>query len=164
MAPIIGDRIVLRLLREDDLPIVLAWRNADRNRVRFTYSEPIAWEQHVAWYQRYLERDDDFVWVFEQREPPEPVGQFSLYNVDWPNRRAECGRLLIGKLALRGLGYAEEGVRLCLRHAVEVMGLHEIYCFIQRTNRSSIAVALATGFFVDTLDGEMVRLVFRSGG
>lgn len=160
--PLVGDRVTLRLLGEGDLPLTLAWRNADCNRVWFVHSEPITWEQHLAWFERTRDRDDDLVWVIELRDTGRPVGQVSVYNVEWARRRAECGRLLIGDLAVRGRGLAREAIRLCVGHATVGMGLEEVYCSIVRSNAASRAAFAGAGFHLDTDDGHMVRMVFRT--
>ena len=87
----------MRLLEERDLPLTLEWRNREENRHWFFSSDPIAPEQHRRWFDRYKEKDDDFVFVIEEMESlKRPVGQLSLYDIDWAAGRAEFGRLLIG--------------------------------------------------------------------
>jgi RimJ/RimL family protein N-acetyltransferase len=152
----------LRPLTEDDLPLTLAWRNADCNRVWFSHPGCISWEEHSAWFARYQERDNDYVWVIEHGEPSRPIGQLSLYNVDWQERRAEYGRLLIGDLSVRGKGLATLATRMCLQHATGAMGLHEVYCFIKVDNVTSRRACAAAGFFDATSDGQMVRMEFRA--
>jgi diamine N-acetyltransferase len=159
--PLTGVRVRLRMLGEEDLPLTLAWRNADCNRVWFMTSEPIAWDQHIAWFERYRQRDDDFVWVIEQLDSPGPIGQVSIYNVDWEQRRAECGRLLIGDLAVRGRGLAQEAIRVCVGYATVVLGLTEVYCVILPDNFPSRAAFAAAGFLLSQESGQAVQMVFR---
>jgi len=45
-----------------------AWRNQDHIRKWFFHSDPITTEQHLAWWQRYQDRDDDFVFIIEETE------------------------------------------------------------------------------------------------
>jgi RimJ/RimL family protein N-acetyltransferase len=56
-------RVRMRLLEERDLPLTLEWRNREENRQWFFSSDPIAPEQHRRWFERYKEKDDDFVFV-----------------------------------------------------------------------------------------------------
>lgn len=158
--PIVGERVTLRMLREEDLPLTLSWRNADCNRVWFIHSAPIAWEQHLAWFARYRERDDDFVWVIEPHGEARPVGQVSIYDVDWARRRAECGRLLVGDPAARGKGFAKDAIRACTAHAAAGWGIREICCHILRKNTASRASFAAAGYALDADDGRIVRMTF----
>lgn len=152
----------LRPLTEDDLALTLAWRNADCSRVWFSQPEPISWDVHCAWFARYRERDNDYVWVIEHGEPSHPVGQLSLYNIEWQERRAEYGRLLIGDMSVRGKGIATLATRMCLQHAAGAMGLVEVFCFIKIDNVASRRACASAGFVETTSDGQMVRMEFRA--
>src|SRR5215831_3487205 len=98
IAPLETHGVRLRLLEERDLALTRAWRNQDEIRRWFLTSDPITAEQHQEWFRRYLERDDDFVFVIEETEVLRcAVGQASVYHVDWSKGRAEFGRLMIGE-------------------------------------------------------------------
>ena len=58
LMPIIEDeRVRLRPLTEDDLPLTLTWRNQDVVRQWFFHSDLIQFEQHRAWFEIYRERE-----------------------------------------------------------------------------------------------------------
>jgi RimJ/RimL family protein N-acetyltransferase len=144
-----GDRTRLRLLTETDLPTTLAWRNQDHIRRWFFHPEVITLEQHLAWYDRYRDRDDDFVFVIEETSDLQrPVGQVSLYRIDWAARRAEYGRLIIGDAEASGRGLAREATRLVLEIAFEVLGLEEVHLEVLTNNVRAIAVYDSCGFEV----------------
>jgi RimJ/RimL family protein N-acetyltransferase len=147
IAPIVSGRIRLRLLEEADLAVTLAWRNQDHIRRWFLTSGLIAPEQHRAWFDQYRNRDDDFVFVIEEtRTLDRPVGQAALYHVDWPARRAEFGRLLIGDADARGLGLAKEATRRLVDEALNGWGLREVHLECLATNAAALAVYDACGF------------------
>src|SRR5262245_27558728 len=84
IAPLVNGRVRLRLLEEEDLPLTLVWRNQDENRQWFFSSDIIAPEQHRRWFDQYRDRDDDFVFVIEEIDTlKRPVGQLSLYRIEW---------------------------------------------------------------------------------
>jgi diamine N-acetyltransferase len=70
-------RVRLRLIEAQDLPRTLAWRNQEHVRRWFFDSEPLAHEQHAAWFARYQQRDDDFVFIIEETGEmlPSPSGR-----------------------------------------------------------------------------------------
>ena len=82
VAPIVGSRVQLRLLSAADLPLTLAWRNQDQIRRWFVHSDVLTWDQHHAWFQRYAERDDDFLFVIEDtvRLRRHPEGAVHLFD------------------------------------------------------------------------------------
>jgi diamine N-acetyltransferase len=70
----------------------LAWRNRDEVRVWFKTREPLVPESHRAWFESYVRRDNDFLFIIE--ESGRAVGQASVYKVDWKKREAEVGRFV----------------------------------------------------------------------
>lgn len=147
LGPIEGPRTRLRLLEEADLPMTLAWRNQDEVRRWFLHSDVITPAEHRAWYQRYTERDDDFVFVIEETvDLRKPVGQVALYRIDWRWHRAEYGRLLIGEPEARRRGLAGEATRLILDYAFGSLELAEIELVVYGDNRPALAIYRACGF------------------
>ncbi len=137
----------LRLLTAADLPLTLAWRNRDDIRRWFIHSDAISPEQHQAWFDGYCSRDDDFVFIIEEcRRLHRPVGQISLYHVDWVAKRAEYGRLMIGDPAAQGQGLARAATRLLLVVAWSLFQLEEIYLEVFQHNLPAIAVYRDCGF------------------
>ena len=75
IAPLPGPRTTLRLLSPADLPRTLAWRNQERVRTAFITSSVLSEDGHRRWFDAYVERDDDFVFIIEARDSGRPVGQ-----------------------------------------------------------------------------------------
>jgi RimJ/RimL family protein N-acetyltransferase len=151
--------VTLRLLEARDLDLTREWRNQDHIRRWFFHPEVISAEQHEAWFLRYIERDDDFLFIIEEtRELKRPVGQISLYNVDWGAARAEYGRLMVGDPAASGRGLARDATRLLLDAAFRSLGLCEVYLEVMADNASAIAVYRACGFSETGREGTVVRM------
>jgi diamine N-acetyltransferase len=157
--PLVNDRVRLRLLQESDLPLTLAWRNADDIRKWFFSTAIIGADQHRAWFEQYKVRDDDFVFVVEETQTlGRAVGQAALYHVDWSARRAEFGRLMIGDPEARGLGLARLALSRLLQHAHTVWSLREVYLECFADNVRAIDVYAACGFEKVSDDGTVVRM------
>jgi len=158
--PLVGDRVCLRLLEEVDLPRTLAWRNQAHIRRWFVHSDMIAPEQHRRWYDGYRERDDDFVFVIEETQTlRKPVGQVSLYRIDWARRRAEYGRLMIGEADAAGRGLAHEATDVLLRYASTAWGMREIELEVFADNAAAIAIYTACGFRERERRGALLQMV-----
>jgi diamine N-acetyltransferase len=137
----------LRLLEKRDLELTLSWRNDEENRRWFFTTDVIALDTHRRWYEHYRHRDDDFVFVIEETETlKRPVGQLSLYRIEWDAGRAEFGRLLIGDADARGLGLAQLATACLTDEALARWGLREIRCECRTVNTRAIAVCAACGF------------------
>ncbi len=145
--PMKADPIRLRLLKRADLPMTLRWRNQDRIRKWFIHSTILTQEQHAAWFNRYLRRDDDFVFIIEEtRLLKKPIGQISLYQIDWSRKRSELGRFMIGEEDARGKGFANRAVELLIGFAFRQWKLVEIHIDVFRENVAALALYQKCGF------------------
>jgi diamine N-acetyltransferase len=157
LAPLPAGRIRLRLLEERDLPQTLAWRNQDHIRCWFFSNQRLTLPQHTAWFARYQQCDDDFVFIIE--EPGgRPIGQVALYNVDWTGARAEFGRLMIGESDASGRGLAREAIDAIVNMAFEQLGLREVYLEVLPSNMRAIKIYKSCGFEITGRSEKAVRM------
>jgi RimJ/RimL family protein N-acetyltransferase len=157
--PIENERLRLRLIEEADLPLTLAWRNQDHIRKWFFTSEPITPEQHQGWYARYRDRDDDFVFLVEEREVLcRPVGQVAIYHVDWASRSAEFGRLMIGDLQAQGMGLGREATAMLVDCAIHALNLRRLYLEVLHDNTRAIGIYESCGFEKLGLQGDTLTM------
>jgi len=152
-------RVRLRLLEAQDLPRTLAWRNQDHIRCWFFFRERLTLDQHNGWFARYQRRDDDFVFIIEETGGEQrPVGQASLYNIDWDRGTAEYGRLMIGAADAVGRGLAREATNAIVALAFEQLGLREIHVEVVPANIRSIKLCEACGFEITDRTDRAVRM------
>ena len=163
IAPLVSGPVRLRLLEEADLPLTLAWRNQDHIRKWFFYSDVITPDQHRHWFEQYRHRDDDFVFVIEDLDTlKRPVGQASLYHIDWDGRRGEFGRLLIGDPAAVGLGIAAAATRLLLGEAFSSWGLAQLDLEVLQSNAPALAIYRRYGFIETGRKGDTIAIRVRT--
>lgn len=163
--PICGRRVRLRLLEEADLPLTLAWRNRDAVRVWFTHSDVLSPETHRAWFEKYRVRDNDFVFVIElpsENGPARPVGQLSVYDIDWSRGTAEIGRLLVGEPDAERRGYGVEAFRLLCGYSFTGLGLRTLLGRVLPHNSRSQALCLRCGFVNQGIGGGHVNLTLQA--
>ena len=150
LSPIIGSRVQLRLLTVADLPLTRAWRNQDHIRQWFLTPGVISAARHAAWFAAYVQKDTDFVFIIEELDETgavsRPVGQIALYNIEWQQRRAEYGRLMIGEWQATGRGLAKEATQLLLAYGFQQFGLQEITLETFSHNTTAIGLYQACGF------------------
>jgi RimJ/RimL family protein N-acetyltransferase len=144
IAPLVDADVSLRMLESTDLPATLAWRNHADSRAWFHSTDPITETQHRDWFARYLERDDDYVFVLDAGGVP--VAQVSLYDI--ADGSAEFGRLLVDPAA-RGRGLSHRAIALCLRVADEVLLLERVHLEVKRDNVRAIRGYEVAGFRAD---------------
>ena len=145
--PLVTERLTLRLLEERDLPATLAWRNRDDIRCWFLNPDKLVWENHLGWFRKYQERDDDFMFVIEENgNVQRPVGQIGLYRVDWEASQAEYGRLMIGEPTGAGRGLAQEATEALLGFAQISLKLRRVYLEVMNHNDRAIKLYQRCGF------------------
>jgi RimJ/RimL family protein N-acetyltransferase len=152
-------RIILRLIQKSDLPLTLSWRNSDDIRQWFLTTDVIRAERHREWYQRYEGLDNDFVFIILSKEMGlQPVGQISLYAIDWIRSIGEYGRLMIGDKQARGKGYAKSASLLLFKISFEIFGLKQILLEVKQDNHAAISLYHSLGFFETDINNGLVRM------
>jgi RimJ/RimL family protein N-acetyltransferase len=145
--PFENENVILRPLEISDLPLTLRWRNQDEVRKWFVYSDVLSVETHYGWYENYKDLDDDFVFIILAKDLGNmPVGQISLYRIDWDLAVAEYGRVMIGEQPARGKGYASQATKLLLEHGFKSFQLKEITLEVRDDNKTAIALYKSRGF------------------
>lgn len=163
ISPLENERVILRLLESKDLPLTLFWRNQDHIREWFVNTDVIQEDRHIAWFDRYVELDNDFVFVILAKDMNnQPVGQISVYNIDWDAGIAEYGRLMIGHPNTNRKGYAKEATNLLLDFAFNTLKLREIFLEVKKDNVSALAVYKSAGFNVIDSSDHLTKMVIRS--
>jgi [ribosomal protein S5]-alanine N-acetyltransferase len=85
------------------------------------------------------------------------VGYLSVTNIDFWNRKAEWGGIIIGaKFANKG--YATEAAKLMLQHVFEELNLNRFSGYWLETNKASLRIAEKLGF---TKEGLIREIVFK---
>ncbi len=161
--PLSGRWVRLRLLEHGDLPLTLRWRNDDTIRPWFFSSDLISAPVHEQWWQGYRERDDDFVFIIEDTTlENQPVGQASVYRVDWDRKCAEFGRLMLGEPTARGRGLARDAVNVLTAFAFDGLGLTELSLQLKQANTVAASVYESCGYSVtDCSDGIVTMTLLR---
>jgi RimJ/RimL family protein N-acetyltransferase len=156
LAPLMADAFCLRLLRVEDLPTTLAWRNREDIRVQFIHSDIITWEQHLAWWEQYQAKNNDFVFIIEETQHlHRPVGQVSLYNIDLDKGEAEFGRLMIWDNEARRKGLARRATEALVAWAFDTLKLKRIYLRVFKNNIAAVNLYRRCGFIIDGEKGEL---------
>ena len=147
LAPLSGVGFGLRLLRADDLTTTLTWRNREDIRHQFIQSDIIGWDRHLAWWEEYRTKDNDFVFIIEEAEElKRPVGQVSLYHIELEKSEAEYGRLMVGDNEARRRGLAKRATDLLLAWSFDSLRLKRIYLEVFKDNTHALKLYHRCGF------------------
>lgn len=114
-------------------------------------------DRHMAWFNQYLARDDDYVFIIERlSRKKEPIGQISLYKIDLEKRKAEFGRLLIGEPAAKRKGIAKKATEILLDYAFTNLGIKTIQLEVLPGNSPAILLYEKCGFTQTSMNADSI--------
>lgn len=132
----------LRRIQENDLDLILKWRNTDRIRKNMFQDGIIGWQQHVAWFETLQFRDDQVVLLFLLSN--EPVGVVNFTNINHIENSCEWGFYIGREQVPKGSGLAM-GI-LALEFAFLTLGVDSIIGQCFDSNRASSSYHEKLGF------------------
>lgn len=139
-----GDACLIRKVTEEDLPMVLAWRNhADVRRYMFTQHE-ISLDEHRNWYAKASQDRSRCLLIVEEDQQSIGYVQFSKVEEDGVADWGFYARPDAPKGTGRKLGV------MALNHAFGPLKLHKVCGQAIESNQASIAFHQRLGF---TLEG-----------
>jgi diamine N-acetyltransferase len=164
---IYGERIRLRAVEKDDLPLFVAWLNDPDVYQGLLIHSPLSQTEEEGWYERMLTRPvDEHVMAIDVRQAaPQGVeawkliGSLAFDAIDWRIRAAEFG-ILIGDKSYWNKGYGTEAVRLLVKHGFTTLNLNSIYLHVFETNPRAIRAYEKAGF---TIEGTERQAEYKDG-
>lgn len=160
-----GAELLLRPLGENDIEPLRLLRNRPENRKWFFGSGEITQEAQEAWFERYLTKENDYMFAAFLPQTPETfVGAAAIYGYDAADNSFEIGRLLLdsANLPRRGLG-AELVQCLCLITKAVFPGA-SLRAEVYSDNERSLRCFLKNGFVINGMteeEGKQVVLLSR---
>jgi UDP-4-amino-4,6-dideoxy-N-acetyl-beta-L-altrosamine N-acetyltransferase len=135
--------ITLNKLKEIDLPLVLAWRNAPEVRQYMYLTHEISEAEHHAWFIR-MKHDPQALWYIHQDENGKSNGVVYFTQYQPENRSAFWGfytapDTLVGTGTKLGLSALDE--------AFNVLNLHKLNAEVISTNERSLHFHDKLGFY-----------------
>jgi RimJ/RimL family protein N-acetyltransferase len=114
-------KIEFGLLRREDMPMLLKWRNESAGAWRDPITTTITYQ--YKWFDTVVSHEDWIRGVYNG-DGGNFIGQTQLYPVDWRNRSAEIGVIVC---AGRRQGIGTEIVNKTLTHGFLKLGLNMIW-------------------------------------
>lgn len=141
-----GDKVSLRLMEEQDFPLIVKWRNSDRVRNNFIYRQKFTLEGQRIWQETMIDTGKVVqLMICENKKSLRPVGCVYFRDIDRQSLTAEYG-IFIGEDDATGLGYGNETADLATAYAAQVLGLRELILRVFVRNESAIRSYEHAGF------------------
>ena len=149
-----GELVSLRLSDEDDIPMIVKWRNKERVRKNHVYREDFTVDGQKAWKEKNIDTGKAVQFIICEKRPdrriPRPVGVVHFHGIDKSEGAAEYG-IYIGEEDALGKGYANEAAVLALEYASEILHLKKVILRAFASNTAAIKSYTHAGF-VKTAD------------
>lgn len=133
----------LSVLSDDDLEIVLQWRNHKDIRKWMVNTDVITLSDHLSWFERNKNRTDRLFYIFEYQNQPQGYVSFVLV----PNSTAYEWGFYIKPDAEKGMGQLLGNV--ALNYAFEELGLDKVFGQVLAFNEKSISFHKKMGFLIE---------------
>lgn len=135
---------ILRSIRDDELDLMLSWRNALGVRANMYTRHEISIDEHLAWWEKTRQRGDQRYFMYENAGSP--FGIVGFNTIDTVNQHAFWA-FYAAPDAPRGTGTFMEF--LTLDYAFETLRLHKLSCEVLAFNESVIKLHQKFGFTVE---------------
>lgn len=142
---IIGNKTVLRDFRNgEEFEQIRLWRNMPENRRLFFTNHEISVEEHIEWGRRVHEDSFRCIFAITEKESDRITGYISML-LDFEKKEVEFG-IMIGEVADRGAGYAEEAESMLCIHAATQYGIKHAVMEVFSSNERAIRFYEKAGY------------------
>ena len=157
--PIIGALITLRPYGPEHAEAVVDLRNRPEARYFLNQLPPSTLDTQHRWYEGYLTRTNDLMWVIEDRQGM-VVGCNRLYDIR--DGVAEKGSQIVDAVAGRSAPIALEADLLAIKLAFQALGTDAVVARVRKDNEKVLSMNQRMGFRVvaaEEINGAMFELL-----
>jgi UDP-4-amino-4,6-dideoxy-N-acetyl-beta-L-altrosamine N-acetyltransferase len=156
---IVGKRIILREIEEEDLDLIVKWRN-DPEILKWLFSYlHLSKVKQRKWYEKYLDDATQQTFIIEVKEEKTLIGTIGLTDIDYKNQKGEL-TIIIGEKEYWGKGLGEESLKLLVKFAFNEMNLRKIKALVFSDNEVAIKLYEKCGF---VKEGVLQEEIFKNG-
>ena len=162
MPRVLGERIMLREYRAEDIRAIRGWIN-DEATTRYLSTR--FWPAQTSvdseeYLSRMLQSSHNACnFVIADIKDERYIGQMDLFRLDWRLRLGELG-MVIARREDRGQGIGQEALGLLQRFAFRTLGLERLELEVHMDNAAALACYRRAGF---TLEGVKRHAFFTDG-
>lgn len=140
---LIGQRVCLREMKEEDVQYVVEWRNDPEIGKWFFYQNRLTIEKYLKWFRR--RKTDRLDYIICDKKNMRPIGTINFKNIE--KDKAEAGKMLGNKNYWKK-GFAKEAFSLWVKMGFNILKLKSIYLKTMVNNIANIKLNEKLGFEV----------------
>jgi RimJ/RimL family protein N-acetyltransferase len=155
-----GERVYLRPIGKEDVPLLLQWLNHPETRRYLAQLFPLTESAESEWVENlHKKQNENIVLGIMRTRDSKLIGVVGLHRIDWKDRRAVTGAV-IGNSRFRGKGYGTEAKMLLLHYAFYTLNLRKICSSVLGFNTRSQAYNKKCGYKVE---GVLRQHIYKDG-
>lgn len=135
----------IRPINNDELGLMLSWRNAPAVRANMYTRHEISEEEHLAWWSRTCQRTDQLYFMYENEN--QPLGIVGITAIDMINSNCSWAFYASPEAAPKGTGSRMEF--LALEYVFDRLKLNKLYCEVLAFNAPVIKLHKKFGFVIE---------------
>lgn len=157
-----AEELHLRAFEYEDLELINRWHNDEEiNSMTGGAKRYVSSEYDKKWLEdKMLNNSTNIYCAICTKNKNKIIGFISLNTIDYINRKAYWGGLLIGDKEERNKGYATNATYLMLKYGFEELGLNKITGHWLEDNKVSIILGKMMGF---KQEGKLKDEVYKNG-
>lgn len=153
---IIGDKIYLRGLEAEDLPMLCGWINdAEVTRYMFMGDKPANLDLLREQLSEDLRKTDQAVFAVVDKKSDEFIGTCGLYRINWISRSAEY-RIFLGSKENWNKGIGTEIAEHMVKYGFEKLNLNKIWLGVNSENTAANRSYQKAGFIQEGVAREEI--------
>lgn len=153
---IVGEKIYLRPICEDDSELIVKWRNQDNVRKYFFYRNDFTVESQKHWYKTKVKTGEIFQFIVCEKDSDLAIGCTYLQGYEKDTNCAESG-IFLGADDIRGKGYGKEALELTVNFAFKELGVSKLIARAVADNKASVNTHIAVGYkIVDNIRQKVI--------
>ncbi|HEY4391792.1 MAG TPA: GNAT family protein [Paenibacillus sp.] len=163
MPHLIGDQIVLREYRKEDLPSIRKWVNDPEitGMLSTVFTFPQSEYDTESFLNMMIEGKANGMrgFIIADKNTLDYIGQIDLIRIDWQNRSATLG-IVIGRKDLLGQGIGREAIQLLKQFVFQSLNLNRLELEVYDYNERAHRCYLSCGF---KEEGRLRQKIFKNG-
>jgi diamine N-acetyltransferase len=142
---LIAERIYLRPLEKEDLPLIRKWSNDPEVRQLTGEVTPTSMNGAESFHERVVSDPNRIWFVIALKEDDRIIGETGLLRIFHPWRTTDLS-IILGEKDAWGKGYGSEATLLMLDYAFGYLGLHRVAIGVVGFNQRALRFYEKIGF------------------
>ncbi len=142
---LIGDKIYLLPLEEEDLHQRVIWLNDPETQKYLSYDTPVSYSKTKMWFSKVINDPSRREFSIYEKDTDRKIGFCGLIHIENKFKKAEL-HIVIGVREKHNKGIGTDVIKILTMYGLKELGLHRIYSYALTENIASHNAFLKAGW------------------